>query len=945
MASELIQQVQQALNRLGDPAYLEVHPLAASAPPETAGGSPGARLRTWLIGAIERLKPADGSEGTAYRLMERRYVAGRSVVRVYQDLGLSETEYYRQHRRALAALAALIGEERPARVEAADETPAADEEMAPAAPPARARTNLPHRPTSFVGRDAEIAACGGHLGGSPLVTVVGPPGIGKTRLALEIASRRIDEYPDGAWLVELAALTEPALVPHAVAEVLGARGERGQPILDALAAHLRPRRLLLVLDNCEHLVEACAEVVGRVVGECPSVRVLATSREQLRAGAETVYRLAPLAPPPEGSVVSVNDLARNAAGQLFLNRARAADPGFAVTPSEASAVARICRRLDGIALAIELAAARVGSLPLAEIESRLDDRFRLLAGGRRAALPRQQTLGALIDFSHDLLSPPERALLRRLAVFAGPFELAAAEEVCAGGEVPAEDVIDLLARLVDRSLVLFDRPGGRYRLLETIRAYAQERLTEAGEADAVRRCLRDRLLATVDAAEPHLTRGGGDRARWFDRLTRELDDLRAALRWCVESDPETGLRLALGLWRFWWGDVHQSEGVRWFSEVLARAEPTSPSRPRALMAASFLARVGGQGASARALAEASLPLLEAAGDSAGAGLALHNLGMIALERGDRGRAEELLTRSLALSREAGDDASVGMTLRDLGGLAIERGDHTGGAALLEESLVVLRGLRDLVGVSQTLAYLGDVTAARGQTSRAGELFREGLDAARAARYGWGEAFNTLLLRHSLHLAGDLVGARDSSQEALGLVRQLGAGRNVARMLRNLGDLERAYGDHAAARSLYEESIVVARGAVPETQLATAAIAELARRGGDVGGAAALVREALRPLPCVGYAPPVARCLAVAAAVQIDAGAADVGVRLAAAARAVDALLIGRLCPDERAAQDDVLARARRALGDRGFEEIWREGAVTALADAVRLAVGAAVQPG
>src|SRR3989442_141613 len=456
--------------------------------------------------------------------------------------------------------------------------------------------NLPRQLTSYVGREQEGTTVKRTSLAGGLLTLTGPGGIGKTRLALQAASELLEHFPDGVWLVELAPVTGPDLVPQAIASALGDTVQPGRALADTFESYLAGRRLLVVLDNCEHLVDATARLVDRLLRSCPELHILATSREALGIGGETIRRVPSLSVPKFGKPASLEGVTAYEAVSLFRDRASAATGTFRLTESTAPTVVEICQRLDGIPLAIELAAVGLRVLSLEQIAVRLNDRFHLLRGGNRTALRRQQTLRATIDWSYDLLSDSERALLRRLAVFAGGITLEAAEEVCAGTTIADTDVLDLITELVAKSLVQAeDSPQeARFRLLETIREYGLSKLREAGEAEWVRKRHSDWFIALAERAEQELR--GKDQTAWFSRLEVALDNLRAALDWCSSTgDAEGYLRLAGAMGTFWRTYGYLSEGRAWLERGLTASKVPLSIRAKAMVWAALLALDQGDG--------------------------------------------------------------------------------------------------------------------------------------------------------------------------------------------------------------------------------------------------------------------------------------------------------------------------------------------------------------
>jgi predicted ATPase/DNA-binding XRE family transcriptional regulator len=553
----------------------------------------------------------------------------------------------------------------------------------PTSLPSHERHNLPLPLSRLVGRELEREAVLSRLKQDRLVTLTGVGGIGKTRLALESARAVLDDYADGVWVVELGSLTDPDLVAVSVATVVGVRETAGQSLTATLTRVLRTLRMLLVLDNCEHLLDTCAHLVDTLVRSCPDLRILATSREPLGIAGEVAWRVPSLVTPDPGHLPPLVELERTAAVQLFIERARAVEPHFALSERNAPAVAETCKRLDGIPLALELAAARVRALTVEQLVARLDQRFRLLTGGSRSAMRRQQTLQATLDWSYELLDHRERALFRRLAVFAGGWTLEAAEAVVEGEPIALGDVLDLLTNLIDKSLVLTDVRGAeeRYGFLETVRQYAEDQLLRAGEAAAMRDRHRDWCLTLRK-----LEFAGRDSEALRPRLAAELDNLRAALSWCATHDAASGLTL-ICRFSYVWGALGggHSEARRWLETLLARAPEPTPSRAEALLLLGHHMRWLHEFAQSGHVSNEALSIYVALGDDRGMAAAAAMLGLVAACNGEYEQAYRHLDEAVASARRRGDIEAVSQFLRDLGVSCIAGADFVRARTALTES--------------------------------------------------------------------------------------------------------------------------------------------------------------------------------------------------------------------------------------------------------------------
>jgi predicted ATPase/class 3 adenylate cyclase len=586
--------------------------------------------------------------------------------------------------------------------------------------------NLPHQVTSFIGREQELEEVERLLAGTRLLTLLGVGGLGKTRLSLQAAADLMSDYPDGVWFVELAALTDGARVVQAVASAIGVKEEAGRPVMEALSRHVKDRRLLVILDNCEHLVQACAELATQLLHAGPQVKILASSREHLRVSGETVCPVHSLTVPGLEQRLSTSALLQFEAVRLFVERARAAQSGFQLTDKNAGLVADICRRVDGIPLALELAAACVRTLSVERIATRLDDRFALLRGGDRTALPRQQTLRALIDWSFDLLEPNEQVLFRRCSVFAGSFTLESAEAVCAGGDIETQQVFGLLAQLVDKSLVAVDNDVERYRMLETIRHYAGARLDDADEAETLRARHLAHFLEFAERVRPELI--GEHQGTWLARLDLERENILAAHGWAAQAPDgaQQGLRLISAVKHYWMNRGLLGLGYRVTVEALTRPGTgvRNEARCQTLFDGGQIAVYMGRYADAQVHLEESLAIARELRDRNGIARILQPLAMAAHGKGDAKQALAHLGEALALAQEVGDRRQIAGALIGLAQVHRVEGDLEQSARLYEQMLVVARELGDKDALAVGLLNLAMVAITVGDAQRARALLME-----------------------------------------------------------------------------------------------------------------------------------------------------------------------------------------------------------------------------
>ncbi|HET8630656.1 MAG TPA: tetratricopeptide repeat protein [Thermomicrobiales bacterium] len=781
-----------------------------------------------------------------------------------------------------------------------------------------------------------------------LLTLTGPGGVGKTRLALALAADLGDAFPDGTAFVPLATIGDPTLVAPTLARALGLPEGASRPIEANVAAALRPQTTLLVLDNCEHLLDA-APLLARLLAACPGVKALVTSRVALRISGEHEYPVSPLALPDDPDLPPLVAAERFPAPALFLQRARAARPDLALTDADADAVIAACRRLDGLPLALELAAPRLRILSPTGLLARLGRRLPLLVGGAHDLPAHQRTLRATLEWSHALLTPAEQALFAHLAVFAGGFTVEAAEDICAGDGLSPPDILAGLESLAAQSL-LAPWPGPadepRLGMLETVGEYAAELLAGAplgpGDEAATRRRHADYFLALAEQAEPGLT--GPRQLPLLGRLEREHDNLRAALAWAQAAGDHTLFaRLAAALGRFWWLRSHLREGRRQLAAALADGEALAPPlRARLLTWSGLLAQKQGAYAEARADFAASRLLYADLGDRRGVAQALDNLGCVATFLGEPD-ATPALQESLALFRALDDDAGSALALLHLGAGATLRGEGTAARAYCRESLTLFRALDDTSGVALCLSNLGRLARDAGDHAAAQPLLEEALALFSALDDRDSVATALTDLGFVALIRGDLPAAQPLLEEGLALFRRLGDRDGVSYALVNLGVLARERGDLPAARDHFEESLALRRAAGVRSGIAGSLrhLAALAASQGDYPAAGAHYRESLHLAHEIGAAHGLAECLhglAALAAAQDDRRAAFLaGAAAAQRGRAVRSTLV-----DERWAAPHLAAS--RARNPARWDAALATGRTAPLDQAIAVAGDATASP-
>jgi len=831
--------------------------------------------------------------------------------------------------------------------------------------------NLPAQLTSFVGRDAEMTQVRALLSDSRLVTLTGAGGVGKTRLALQVAAGVLAEFPAGVWLAELAPLTDPALIPVTVARALRLRDVRGRSTMDTITGFLGARRALVLLDNCEHLLDGCARLAEELLRACQGLVILATSREPVVVAGEATWLVPSL--PVGGEAV-----------ELFADRGRLARPGFAVTAENGEAVAEICRRLDGIPLAIELAAARLRAFTPAEIAAGLHDRFRLLTGGARTAARRQQTLRASVDWSHALLTETERVLLRRLAAFAGGFDLDAARAVAAGDGLRPDELLSLLAQLVDKSLVAAEesREATRYRLPETVRQYAAEKLADSGEADQVRTRQRGYFVALAGRLD---RRGDGDRRRLIWRLESDIDNLRAAFQWSLElSDSETALRLTSSLQPLWLDRSRMTEGLAWFDAALdgepQGAKPVAPEvRVRAVAEAAVLELYASTPLRIAQVAEAVAEARQI-GDPALLAVALLGAGYAAGPRPGAGRP--YLEEANALARRAGDTWTLAQILGDQALGAILCGDIVAARAAAEEGLPLAQQTGNDFASRACRLWLGLPLIFQGDLRRARSLMSGLAAEAEADRLPWWKALAVGYLGYALAHMGEADAARRAGEAGIAIADDLGLDLVATTGYGALIFAAMARGDaeavSVAIHALEQRYGAVPSGAVPILEIGWYQMADVCLTAGDLTAARQHADQVVATAVRLGSKGYQSAALLVSARVAAAEGAVEVAhddacqalanardtesrlviidlleclgglargaedqlkpVRLLGAADALRQEIGYQRFGLHQARYDATVTELRAALGEHAFIQAWTEGAALTLDDAVSYAL-------
>lgn len=666
--------------------------------------------------------------------------------------------------------------------------------------------NLPLQLTSFIGRESEMRLIKSMISETHLFTLMGSGGAGKTRLALQAAAELIDNFSNGVWIVELAQLSEPSYILPEIASALNINLDPKKNIRDVVLDFLREKELLLILDNCEHMIDECASIINTLLRSCKKLRIIASSREALRITGETTYRVPSFRLPDPKKSRTVEEVSEYEAVRLFIDRAVAIKNDFKITDANANKVAKLVSQLDGIPLAIELAAARVKVLTVEEIYEKLSNRFTLLTGGNRTALPRQKTLRAMIDWSYDLLSEPEKKLFERLSVFSDGWILEAAEEICSDEKIESYEILDLLSNLVDKSIVIVKESGdeNRFNMLETLRQYGSEKLNSSEDKHKIQKKHFDVYSKLMEGADQKL--GGAEQKEWVIRYDTEVDNIRESLKWAVSNDPGSALRLALNAANYWDTKYYYTEALEFLDSILNKDNEFD----KKLFAGAqrwkgFFLKQTGKIEEAKELLERSNIIARESGDLKECASSDSLLGVIALEEGDYEIAKEYLNKGLELSNELKDKSRTAFAQYCLGGIAYMQTDYGEAKRLIEESLKLYRELKDLKQIGISLGNLGTVEFQLGNLQNALKLYEEYLSISRELDNKKGITYALLNISYIYNLEKEYAKAREYQLESLEIGEEIGNKNIIALSLLSLGSSEQKAENYSAAKEMFIRS--------------------------------------------------------------------------------------------------------------------------------------------
>lgn len=670
--------------------------------------------------------------------------------------------------------------------------------------------NLPVQLSSFIGREGAMKEVKNLLGQSRLLTIIGTGGCGKTRLAMQTGADMIDEFANGVFITEFAPVSDPSLVMQTLLNSFGVKENQGKSPEELLTEFLNDKEMLLILDNCEHLIHECARLSEILLSRCPKLKIIATSREALNCSGEQTYRLPSLSLPDPSAVNTPEMLTNYESVRLFIERALSVNPNFRVNDSNASALSEICIRLDGIPLAIELAAARVKILSLEKIQERLNDRFNLLSSGKRTALPRQQTLKALIDWSFDLLSDNEKILWGRLSVFNGGWTMDAAEEICSDGKIRKNEILHLLSQLAEKSIIIYDEGKERYRILETMKQYGEDKLKETDNAEVILEKHFEYFLNFSETAEFNLT--GAKAKFWLDNLETEHNNIQSAIEWSLNKGfKNRSAKLAGVMGNFWKIRGHCSLGNQLLEKILINTHGISKSvLGKAMDVSGMLFLNQGEHEKAYKIHSESLGLFRELEDKNSTAVSLYNIGDVEYSRGNYEKAKKLYEESLEINMEIENDTGISNNLNCLGNVAWNLADYEQAQKFYEDALSMWRKIGDKNGIAVSLNGLGNVFSIRGKYDQALIYYNESLDYRRdlGDKNGISSSLNNI--GNIAFYIGDHELTRKSFEESLLLRREIGNKFGITTSLINLGVAESHIGNYEDAKIFFEESISLAR---------------------------------------------------------------------------------------------------------------------------------------